>query len=99
MTLPLSPIYKEIGNTISISIQEEWKSARVVFEFTPEVYTVQGRFLPTSGGKEHSFIVDKTIISHFQELHSKMSQTPKGNWKRAIFELQRDGKFDMKFEY
>ena len=99
MVLPLDSTYSDIGNTVVASIPEAWKSARIVFEYTPDVFTVQGRFLPESGDKERSFIVDKTIVSRFQELHHQMSQSPKGDWKRAIFELQRDGKFDMKFEY
>lgn len=99
MVLPLDSTYQEIGKTVAASISEAWKSASVVFEYTPDVFTVQGRYAPEFGDKERSFIVDKTIISHFQELHDRMAQTPKGNWKRAIFEPQQDGKFEMKFEY
>lgn len=99
MVLPLDVTYQEIGNAIVASIPEVWDAARIVFEYTPDVFSIRGRYAPEFGDKERSFIVDKTIISHFQELHTRMAQTPKGNWKRAIFELQQDGKFEMKFEY
>ena len=99
MTLPLGTIYQKIGDAVTASIHENWKSARVTFEFSDDVFLIQGRYLPKSGEEERSFVVNKTVITLFQNLHAQMAQTPKGNWSRAEFKLQDDGKFEMNFKY
>ncbi len=99
MTLPINSIYQTIGTEIAKSIPEEWDKAWVVFEFSPDVFDIRGRYISADTKQEKSFVVSQNTITHLHNLHIQMAETPKGDWKTARFELQRNGQFELHFEY
>ena len=99
MSLPLDSIYQQIGNSVAGTLEAEWLKVEVLAEISPEVLSFEGYYYFGEPLERRKFLVSRDTVKLFKQLHARMSESPKGNWKRAKFEMQQDGTFDIKFAY
>lgn len=99
MNTEMEILYKLIGQSIVDSIPESWETAQVSIDLELGVVTAQAFYLPDKESEPSSFKVNYSTVKHFKKLHELMSGTPKGDWKHAKFEINKEGHFDLSFEY
>lgn len=91
-------IYQLIGQTISDSIEEDWKEAEVDIFRTDKAVKFSGYFITSHGtqkGLEANFRFTHGLAVH--ELHSIMTAGGKNRWNKLIFKLSKTGTFSIDF--
>lgn len=99
MNAKMEKLYTLIGQSIADTLPKEWKTAQVDIEIKPGVITAQAYYVPENGGERVSFNIDFSTARHFKALHRVMAETPKGNWKSARLEINKEGHFEFSFVY
>jgi hypothetical protein len=99
MAETIESLYPRIGQTIADAIPQPWRSAWVVAEIKPGVVSLRGHFIPAEEDSPQSLQVSRPLMLLFSQLHTRMAEEMHDDWKQARFDLQKGGKFDLKFEY
>lgn len=97
----MADLYKELGNLIVETIDDEWK--KVVIKITSSMNKMcifdcsysdnSENIRKFSFDKMKGFLMGKNVF----ELQASMS--PEHKWNKAIYTLEKDGHFDMTFEW
>lgn len=91
-------IYQRIADAVVERLPDDWKSARVDAVFFSDSSDYVGEYA-TSSDKSTDFEVTMEVTRAFKELRRKFKESGKPLWGQASFELQSDGKFNMKWGY
>ena len=91
-------IYERLADAITKAIPVAWSSARSEATFFSDNIDLSGEFVPVSGSPR-SFKVSRDITKAFEELRRKFKEAGQPLWGQASFELNADGKFNMKWGY
>jgi hypothetical protein len=94
----IEAIYQRIADARVKAIPLRWVSARSEATFFSDSIDFSGEYIPTKGSPR-SFKVGREITNAFEELRQRFKEAGKPLWGQAIFELQSDGKFNMKWGY
>lgn len=99
--VPVEEIYQAIGNFIVRSINDDWETATIYAEIdSDDSGTTYGRYTTKESTDESLFFrTDSRMYFAFDELRVRMRKSGEATWTKAKFVLQRDGKFDLQFEY
>jgi len=95
----MEKLYGLIGQSVANAIPEEWETAQVDIELKPGVISAQAYYVSQKGRERISFNVDFSTVRHFKALHRVMAEAPKGDWKSARLEINREGHFEFSFGY
>ena len=97
----MADLYKELGNLIVETIDDEWK--KVVIKITSSMNKMcifdcsysdnSENIRKFSFDKMKGFLMGKNVFA----LQASMS--PEHKWNKAIYTLEKDGHFDMTFEW
>ena len=97
----MADLYKELGNLIVETIDDEWK--KVVIKITSSMNKMcifdcsysdnSENIRKFSFDKMKGFLMGKNVFA----LQASMS--PEHKWNKAIYALEKDGHFDMTFEW
>ena len=97
----MADLYKELGNLIVETIDDEWK--KVVIKITSSMNRMcifdcsysdnSENIRKFSFDKMKGFLMGKNVFA----LQASMS--PEHKWNKAIYTLEKDGHFDMTFEW
>lgn len=90
--------YERIADAIIDNLPDEWSDARITAIFYSDSITWEPEFQMTNG-KLQSFDVSMKLTRAFRELRQKFKEAGQPLWGQASFELQADGKFNMKWGY
>ena len=99
MNAEMEKLYQLIGQSIVNAIPETWETAQVRIDLDPGVVTAHGIYVSDKDFETRSFKVNYAMVKHFKVLHAIMAETPKGDWKHAKFVINKEGHFDLSFEY
>ena len=97
----MADLYKELGNLIVETIDDEWK--KVVIKITSSMNKMcifdcsysdnSENIRQFSFDKMKGFLMGKNVF----ELQESMS--PEHKWNKAVYTLEKNGHFDMTFEW
>lgn len=90
--------YERIANAIVDNLHDEWQNATVTAIFYSDSITWEAEYR-TMTGELRSFEVSMELIRAFRELRGKFKEAGQSVWGQASFELDSDGKFNMKWCY
>jgi len=99
MTRIIEDIYQEIANGIVDAIDDDWTRAIVTAEIEEDNGALTGEYQKTPGGPSLDFSCGYEMYKSFKELRSAFSEEDKKPWYKAIFTLEKDGTFNLDFEY
>ena len=91
-------LYKELGNLIVETIDDEWK--KVVIKITSSMNKMCAEYTLSSFEKKElkfPLLTVNTLMDSVFELQESMS--PEHKWNKAIYTLEKNGHFDMTFEW
>ncbi|WP_417388318.1 immunity protein YezG family protein [Gimesia sp.] len=91
--------YQEIAESIQDAIPEEWATARMDAVFYPDGSRYFGEFTRKADGVARSFTTNRQGERAFREIRKLFKNAGQPLWSKASFELNAEGKFDMKWEY
>lgn len=100
--LTTEKLYELIGELIINAIDDDnWITARVFVEIEDnESGLTFGRYITTKPADPPlNFDTDYRMYLVFDEIRKRMVTEGKDAWVKAIFTLEKTGKFDIKFEY
>lgn len=99
--VPIEEIYQAIGNFIVRSIDDDWETATIYAEIeSDDNGLTYGRYTTKESTDESLFFrAGASMYFAFDELRKRMRKPGTAPWTKARFVLQRDGKFDLQFEY
>ena len=94
-----SELYQAIGQTLSKAAPPGWSEieAKITLEGLMVDAVVSYVTLP-SGASGHLTGIPR-LARHFYDLARVVSSEENGLFKKCVFKLQSDGKFDVKFTY
>lgn len=92
-------IYTRIAQSMSEAIPEEWSSAKIEAIFYSDSITFEAEYIRRADGKVRSFATTLDGDRAFRELRKLFKSSGRQVWGRACFELQPDGKFNLKWGY
>ena len=95
----IEQIFQTIADSIQDAIPEEWTTATMEAEFYPHGSRYVGEYTREADGETESFATDLRSERAFRELRERFKEAGKPLWGRACFELNADGKFNMKWGY
>lgn len=95
----IEPFYQRIAEAIQEAIPEEWATAKMDVIFYPGSSIYEGEFIRKSDGMLLSFETPDDAGRAFRELRKLFKASGKPLWGQACFELDADGKFNMKWGY
>jgi hypothetical protein len=95
----LDLLFEPIGKSIQDAIPDDWLIAWIDVVFYSEHARFWGEYLPSSGPPSKSFTTTRECRAAFEGIRQKFKDAGKALWCRAHFELQANGKFDMKWGY
>ena len=91
-------IYQRLADAITDAIPVAWSSAKSEATFFSDNIEFSGEYMPVTGSPR-SFKVSREITNAFEELRQKFKEAGQPLWGQASFELQSDGKFNLKWGY
>lgn len=91
-------IYQRIANEMQDAIPVDWSSAVCEAIFFSDNIEFHGEYMPVKGSPR-SFKLSREITNAFQDLRQKFKDASKPLWGQAIFELNSDGKFNLRWGY
>jgi hypothetical protein len=94
----IEAIYQQIAESIVEAINEPWSKAKVEAIFFADSITFEAEYTRIAGGVA-SFPTLLKGDRAFRELRNKFKAAGKPVWGQACFELEANGKFDMKWGY
>ncbi len=93
-------LYHAIGNAVAERIEDTWTKARVTFEVLEEdVHGMECVYEAAPPGGQKTFVGGLALYHFFLELRQIMADEGSGSWRKATFELEASGKFDLDFGY
>jgi hypothetical protein len=95
----MEALYRQIGESIQQAIPESWLSAWMDATFFTEHTSYYAEYTPSDGSVPKSFAPERSGRRAFEQLRELFRQAGKPLWCRARFEIQADGKFNMKWVY
>jgi len=95
----IEPLYLVIAESIPQAIPEEWSTATMEVIFYPHSSTYVGEYTRKADGVPRDFETSHSAQRAFREIRKKFKEAGKPLWGRAWFELQPDGRFNMKWGY
>ena len=94
-------LYKELGNAIQKNIFGEWEKVTVKIESSlKKMCSFQAKYvLSSKETKELKFpvLTVSDLMDSVFELQESMF--PEHKWNRAVYTLEKNGRFDMEFEW
>ena len=94
-----SQIPQQLGQYLYQQINDDWSKAMLVLDCQhDEVITCQAFYEKEADETQHPIAVSGHIIDLFKTLFDSAIQNQPENWQRAIFNLTRQGKFNITFE-
>jgi len=94
----IEEIYQRLADAMNKAITADWSSARSEAIFYPDNIEFNGEYMPVKGSPR-SFKVSREMTNLFEDLRQKFKDAGKPLWGQAIFELNSDGKFNLKWGY
>lgn len=94
----IEPIYQRIANSMVDAIPDQWNAAKIEAVFYSDSSDYMGEYL-TDSGKVRSFEITTELSRAFREMRRKFKESSNSVWGQVSFELQSDGKFDLKWGY
>lgn len=92
-------IYSRIAQSMSEAIPEEWSSAKIEAIFYSDSITFEAEYIRRADGKVRTFATTLDGDRAFRELRKSFKSSGQPVWGSACFELQPDGKFNVKWGY
>jgi len=95
----IEPLYQEIAESINEAIQDEWDTAKMEAVFFCDAIDYYGEYTRKVNGVARGF---QTILRGeraFRDLRKLFKDVGQPLWCKACFDLDENGKFNMKFEY
>jgi hypothetical protein len=92
-------LYQKIAEAIQEAIFEEWITAKMEVIFYPDTSVYFGEYIRRADGVARGFRKSSSAEGAFREIRKRFKEAGKPLWGRACFELQSDGRFDMKWGY
>ena len=100
MTKTKEGLYQSIGEVIAENIEEAWNKARVTFEMLEaDVYTMECVYTTIPDEDKKSFVGGIALYDLFLELRQAMEEDGLATWRKAVFELNSSGTFDLDIDY
>jgi hypothetical protein len=94
----IEPLYQRIAESIQGAISEDWSTAKMDAVFYSDSITYLGEYV-TPCGVLKDFGTSRDGQRAFRELRQKFADAGKPLWGQACFELNANGKFDLKLGY
>ena len=92
-------IPQQLGQYLYQQINDDWSKAMLVLDCQhDEVITCQAFYEKEADKTQHPIAVSDHIIGLFKTVFDSAIQNQPENWQRAIFNLTRQGKFNITFE-
>ena len=95
----IEQFYQEVADSIQDAIPEEWVTARMEGVFFRDRILYFGEDTRKADGVARSFPTNFQGQSAFREIRELFENSGQPLWGRASFELNAEGKFDMKLDY
>ncbi len=95
----IEQFYQEVADSIQDAIPEEWVTARMEGVFYRDSILYLGEYTRKADGVARSFTTNEQGRSAFKGIRELFENAEQSLWGRAIFELNAEGKFDMKLVY
>ena len=97
----MADLYKELGNLIVETIDDEWK--KVVIKITSSMNKMcifDCSYLDNSENiRKFSFEKMKGFLMGKNVFELQESMSPEHKWNKAVYTLEKNGHFDMTFEW
>ena len=92
--------YEAIASLLSKAVPEPWSDIRVKVELDEESVDMTSDYAPSRSPRSRREIDYVPGLGDcFYDLARLVSTPEKGLYKRCVFILSRDGKYDTQFEY
>lgn len=99
MTTSLESIYEEIGLHIVKILPDGWLRALIIAEESePGVRALKGWYESDTDPSPAEFVVGPSITRLMTEAENRLRKPGAPLWKKITFTLEREGRFDLRFE-
>jgi len=95
----IETLYPQIASALMTCVPAGWTKVTIDMQVKPVVLVVKGYYTDEIDGSSHSLSVSKPLFALLKTLHYRMKTETHDNWDHAVYELSRDGKFELKLEY
>ena len=98
----MADVYKLLADIICASIDTEWEKVEVKIESSPKKMLSTNACYYLANGNKKAFELldenyDEDLGENIFELQESMS--PVHKWNKAVYTLEKNGHFDMTFEW
>ena len=98
----MADVYKLIADIVCNSIDEEWEKAEVQIESCMWSMLYTNAFYYLKNGDKKAFrLIDDTFDDDLGEKIFELQESMSSNhkWNKAVYTLERNGHFDIDFEW
>ena len=98
----MADVYKLLADIICASIDTKWEKVEVKIESSPKkILSTNACYYLANGNKKAFELLDENydedLGENIFELQDSMS--PEHKWNKAVYTLEKNGHFDMTFEW
>lgn len=95
----IEPLYQQIADSMEESIPEEWSTAWMYAIVYSSHYLYLAEYMTPSSTTPKSYATGRAARRGIESMREEFSRSGKPLWCQAVFVLQSDGKFNLKWGY
>ena len=96
----MNNIYKLIGNELSVSLNSDWDKIILEIECSDKHVSASAKYVLNGNWKDNlDYDLSRDAMLAIIKLHNTAEENNFTPWNRAVYTLEKNGHFDMEFEW